>query len=264
MKFQITRLILVVLIGVMFSSCRSKDGDLNVFSIENDIQIGETYFKNIEKMGEGEVLDPKENKAAYAYINEIKKQIVSSPEILHQEEFIWDLRIIKDDSTINAFCSPGGYICVYTGLIKFLNSKDQLAGVLSHEIAHADLRHSTEQLTKSLGLKLILSIIFGTDGGLISDATEGLAGLSFGRDDETEADLKGVEYLKDTPYDPAGSVYFFDKMSKKGESMGRLEFLSTHPNPENRVQDILDKCKELEIEKRNQDTASYKEFLKLF
>lgn len=264
MKFSFTPLFYFLLFITLLTSCRSKDGDLNVFSVQNDIQIGETYFENLEKMGEGEVLDPKENKKAYEYINEIKKQIVSSPEILHQEEFVWDLRIIKDDSTINAFCSPGGYICVYTGLIKFLNSKDQLAGVLSHEIAHADLRHSTEQLTKSLGVKLILSLILGSDGGFISDATEGLAGLSFGRDDETEADLKGVEYLKDTPYDPAGSVYFFDKMSKKGESMGRLEFLSTHPNPENRVQDILDKCKELDIEKRTQDTASYKEFLKLF
>ena len=62
-------------------------------------------------------------------------------------DFDWELKIIHDDETLNAFCAPGGYIYVYTGLIKFLAHEDNLAGVIGHEIAHADLRHSTQQLT---------------------------------------------------------------------------------------------------------------------
>ena len=67
-----------------------------------------------------------------------------------------DLRIIHDDSTLNAFCTPGGYIYIYTGILKFLDSEDEFAGVLGHEIAHADLRHSTRQMTKQYGVQILL------------------------------------------------------------------------------------------------------------
>jgi len=70
----------------------------------------------------------------------------------HKDDFAWQVKIIDDPETLNAFATPGGYIYVYTGLIKFLDTEDQLAGVMGHEIAHADLRHSTRQMTSSYGV----------------------------------------------------------------------------------------------------------------
>ena len=70
-------------------------------------------------------------------------------------------RLIDDDKTLNAFCTPGGFIYVYTGLIKFLDSEDQLAGVMGHEIAHAALRHSTRQMTKVYGVQTLLQVATG-------------------------------------------------------------------------------------------------------
>ena len=76
-----------------------------------------------------------------------------------KDEFDWRLRIIHDDSTLNAFCTPGGYIYIYTGILKFLDSEDEFAGVLAHEIGHADMRHSTRQMTKLFGVQLLLDVL---------------------------------------------------------------------------------------------------------
>ncbi len=181
---------------------------------------------------------------AYRYLEQITGAVLKSDHLLHREEFAWEVNIIDDNSTLNAFCTPGGYIYVYTGLIRFLDSEDQLAGVLGHEIAHADLRHSTEQLTKNYGIRVVINVFTGGQS-VIGDAAGSLLSLNFSRNDETEADMKSVEYLADSEYDPRGVARFFEKMAKSGETMGPLAFLSTHPNPENRVEEIYKKWKEI-------------------
>ena len=69
--------------------------------------------------------------------------------------------IIKDDNVQNAFATPGGHIYVFTGLIKFLDNESQLAGVLGHEMAHADRRHTSRQLQNEYGINLLLSVVLG-------------------------------------------------------------------------------------------------------
>jgi predicted Zn-dependent protease len=163
---------------------------------------------------------------------------------------------LNNDTILNAFCTPGGYIYVYTGLIHYLDSEDQLAGVLGHEIAHADLRHSTEQMTKNYGLRLAIQFFLG-DVTLLGTIAGGLAGLTFSRDDETESDLQSVRYLYDTDYDPRGVARFFEKMEQRGESLGPLVFLSTHPNPENRVKNIMTEWKRLGSKKGKVNKEEY-------
>ena len=154
----------------------------------------------------------------------------------YRDEFAWEVKIIKDDETLNAFCTPGGHIYVYTGLIKFLDSEDQLLGVMGHEIAHAAMRHSTRQLTKIYGIQILASIVTGkSDPGLVEQIALGLASLKFSRSHETEADSYSVEYLCGTTYNAAGAAGFFKKL--EGQSQPP-EFLSTHPNPGNRVENM--------------------------
>jgi beta-barrel assembly-enhancing protease len=244
------------------ASCTSKDGDLNFFSTEDDVSMGAKFNDEIlSDPADYPVLNEKRYPEVYSEIRGIVEKILKSDELLHRDEFEWQVRILENDTVLNAFCTPGGYIYVYTGLIKYLDSEDQLAGVLGHEIAHADLRHSTEQLTKNYGIRLIVKLIFG-DGSVLGDVAGGIAGLNFSRGDETEADLQSVRYLYDTEYDPRGVARFFEKMEAKGETMGQLVFLSTHPNPENRVKDIMREWVQLGSRAGKQRKAEY-EKLKL-
>jgi predicted Zn-dependent protease len=237
-------------------------GDVNVFPVETDLKIGELYDENILE-NNSKIVSEEKNKDLYASINKMKEDILTSPQIKYKSNFVWKLKIMDDDSTVNAFCTPGGYIYVYTGLIKFLESEDQLAGVLGHEIAHADLRHSTSQMTKSLGIKAILFFL-GIDGGLFTDIAQNLAGLTFSRDHETQADKYSVLYLSSTQYDPKGVKYFFEKMRKKEGENASIQFLSTHPNPENRMEMIEKYWNELDLDtsapKKKDD---YRHILKL-
>lgn len=230
---------------LFLSACQSKDGDFNVFSAEDDVNFGKQYAVQIQNdPGNFPLLDEQEYPEVYQTVRSITQSITQSKHLYYPDDFTWEVHIIKSDSVMNAFCTPGGYIYVYTGLIKFLDSEDQLAGVLGHEIAHADLRHSTEQMSKQYGIGLLLRLIFGSSSTL-GDIAGSLANLGFSRSDETEADMQSVIYLNDTEYDPRGVARFFQKLEARGETLGPLQFLSTHPNPENRVEKIFDKWKSL-------------------
>ncbi len=159
---------------------------------------------------------------------------MNSGNVKNKDKFIWRLRIIKDDSTLNAFCTPGGYIYVYTGIMKYLDNEAQLAGVLGHEIAHADFRHSTRQMTKIYGVQTLLAIVAG-NRQMLSQVATGLVGLKFSREHETEADKGSVSYLCPTQYPGAAGAGFFEKIIAGGSSK-QPEFLSTHPSPDGRVE----------------------------
>jgi predicted Zn-dependent protease len=235
--YRIQALSCFMLTMLFISSCGS-DSTLNIYSAEEDVQLGQTFLEQIESSPqEYIILDEAEHPELYARIRGMVDTIVNSGAVLNRDVFPWELRILHDDSVLNAFCTPGGYLYVYTGLIRFLDSEDQLAGVLGHEIAHADLRHGTEQLTKQFGIGLLVQYVAG-ESAVLGNIAESIIGLAFSRSDETEADRMSVTYLSKTPYDPRGVSRFFEKMQAKGETMGSLVFLSTHPNPENRVADI--------------------------
>ena len=213
-----------------------------MFTTDEDIRLGKQFREQFEELNSSPILNEDQYPESYRQLRMITREILSSKELLYRDEFPWKVKIIEDDSTLNAFSTPGGYIYVYTGLIKFLDSEDQLAGVLGHEIAHADLRHCTEQLTKNYGLHLLIRVFMG-DAGFIGTIAGNLMSLNFSRSDESEADRQSVIYLSDTKYDPRGVARFFQKMKDDGNSSGALQFLSTHPNPENRIKNIYQQWK---------------------
>lgn len=212
--------------------------DVNLFTIEDDKQFGKELAKEIENNpDEYPLLDEAEYADAYDILNGWRDEILASDDVEYAEEFDWPLKIIHDDETLNAFAAPGGHIYVYTGLIRFLSHEDHLAGVLGHEIAHADQRHSTDQLTKAYGVSTLLSVLFGGDPGLMADIASALVSLEFSREDEAEADEFSVYYLCDTDWAANGAAGFFELLLEE-QSLEIPEFLSTHPSSENRVQDI--------------------------
>lgn len=131
---------------------------------------------------------------------------------------------------VNAFALPGGYVVVFTGLMKKAESGEEVAGVLSHELNHVLQRHGMERLVKMMGLAAVVSILVGDQQGLIGLARQlglELATLKFGREQETEADVTGIRLLSDARIAPDGMIRFFERLSEKDKE--RVELFSSHP-----------------------------------
>lgn len=219
-------------------------GGLNLFTPEQDMELGkQTEAQIAADPKQFPILPEQGNEELYRYIRGLTTKILNTGKVSYRDEFAWEVKIIDDPETLNAFCTPGGYIYVYTGIIKFLDSEDQLAGVMGHEIAHAALRHSTRQMTKLYGLSALTAVVTGNSNpGMLEQIALGLVSLKFSRSHETEADEYSVIYLCETGYNAAGAAGFFEKMEGADTPP---QFLSTHPNPGNRVQDIHKKAQEL-------------------
>jgi len=238
-KHSIWVLLLSLSLGLASCSKDNPDDDsVNIFSVTDDIQLGKQTVAEIEKNPqEYPILSETQYPVAYGHLRRITKTILDGGKVFYKDKFEWQTKIIKNDNVLNAFCTPGGYIYVYTGLIKFLDNETQLAGVMGHEIAHADRRHSTDQLTKIYGITTLLSVVLGNNPGLVAEMATAVIGLKFSRDNETEGDKYSVIYLYPTEYDARGAKYFFEKIISQGSS-SPPEFLSTHPNPDNRIVNI--------------------------
>lgn len=233
---------------LLLGSCG--DGDGVIFSIQDDLKLGQQVSHEVDSTyrAEGKLLERSSGnpnvQQAYQSIDRIVGRILTSGQVKYQEEFPWTVKIIKDDETLNAFATPGGHIYVYTGLIKYLENEDHFAGVLAHEIAHADKRHSVKQLQRDYGISLLLSIALGNDPGALqqiaAQLTGTLTGLKFSRDAESEADKASVAYLAGTNYYACdGAAGFFLKLEQDAQQGGAPpEFLSTHPASDNRIQNI--------------------------
>lgn len=245
------------------SSGCTKDGKINVFSIEDEKTLGLQTKQQIESdPNQFPILNPSSHAAVYNYINGIKNDILNSGKVTYKDQFAWEVKVIRDDNTVNAFCTPGGYIYVYTGLIKYLNSKSALAGVMGHEIAHADKRHSTNQLTKQYGVQTLMDVVLGNNQGMLTQIASQLVSLQFSRSDETEADKYSVVYLCPTKYESDGAARFFELIEAQGGS-NTPQFLSTHPNPENRIGKIKDEAITLNCNttiSNEENDAEYQQF----
>jgi predicted Zn-dependent protease len=169
---------------------------------------------------------------------------------------------ILDSPVINAMALPGGYIYVTRGMLAYLNNEDQLATVLAHEIGHVAARHAARQAwQQQIGQGLLLGGALLGQGVLGLPAQEllnlgGMAAqlifLRYSRDDELEADKLSVEYGSLAGYDPRQAIGFFqtlDRIQEK-EGQGMPNFLSTHPNPGDRIQRIRELIAERPSEKR--------------
>ncbi|SNS42527.1 Peptidase family M48 [Ekhidna lutea] len=237
-------LVLLICFTVISVSC-DKNNDIVLFSINNDISLGQQVAAEIESMPEQfPILERSANLEAYEYIENMMNVILASGSVSYRTEFPWKVNIIDDPEVLNAFATPGGQIYVYTGLIFFLEREDHLAGVMGHEIAHADQRHSSKQLQRQYGVSVLLSIITGGDPGLLTQIATSLGTLKFSRDAEAEADDYSVLYLADVnDFACNGAAGFFQKLLDSNSS-SQPEFLSTHPSPDNRVEDINAKATE--------------------
>ncbi len=223
-----------------FTGCK-KDQKFNLFTLKQDIEFGRQLDSTILADPSYKVLDTVEYASAYNHVNRILNDILNSDDVRYKDKFPWTVRII-DDTVMNAFAAPGGYLYFYTELIHFLENEAEFAGVMAHEVAHADRRHSTLTMTKVYTYSTLIDIILGKNSSkmaeIAAELAKGVGTLKFSREYEYEADQYSVRYLEDTEHNPLGIIGFFEKMMELQNGGSPPEFLSTHPTDENRITEI--------------------------
>ena len=164
------------------------------------------------------------------------------------ETYHWEFNLIEDDKTINAFCMPGGKIAVYTGILPVTQDENGLAVVLGHEVAHALANHGGERMSQMMLAQLgatSLSVALSSQPALAKDLIMQAYGvganvgvlLPYSRRHELEADRIGLILMARGGYDPWTAIPFWQRMNNVGGERPP-EFLSTHPTPEKRIEDI--------------------------
>jgi predicted Zn-dependent protease len=253
----------LALLTTLGTAACSGDGDgVVLFSVEDDKALGEQVARQTDStyntQGKLLVRSDAANQRTYALLDEVVNKVLNSGQLQYRNEFPWDVKIIDDDEVQNAFATPGGHIYVFSGLIKFLETEDQLAGVLGHEIAHADRRHTSRALQQEFGVSFLLSLLLGENPNQLAQIATSLGQLRFSREFEVEADDYSVRYLNATTYACDGAAGFFDKAAKQNAT-STPEFLSTHPNPDNRVEAISARATELGCKSRTTDNTKFRE-----
>ncbi len=167
------------------------------------------------------------------------------------KQFQWEVTVIKDDKTANAFALPGGKMAVYTGIFPVAKTEAGLAAVMGHEVVHALARHGAERMSQgqlaNAGLQVAGAAVgVAGGGGLLSQATMTALGvgtqvgvlLPFSRKHESEADYIGILLAADAGYDPRESVALWERMGQMSGGAGPSEFMSTHPSHGTRIEQL--------------------------
>jgi beta-barrel assembly-enhancing protease len=178
-------------------------------------------------------------------ISGIGERLVNANPEINQSPYYFQFHLLADPETVNAFALPGGQVFITFGLLRLLDNEDELAGVLGHEIGHVVGRHSNEQMAKAqLSQGLVNAVVmaggadYGMAAGQIAQFVSQLKNTSYGRDHELESDRLGVRFMKRAGNDPYALIRVMEVLKKAASGRAPPEFLSTHPDPDNRVERI--------------------------
>lgn len=180
--------------------------------------------------------------ALKARVRQITGRVVAQAVRMRPEtaEWEWSIKVLDDPKQVNAWAMAGGKMAIYTGLIQQLQATDdELAQVIGHEISHALAKHTAEKMSTALATQVgVLAIGIAANSQVAMAAASAAAmvaiTLPFSREAESEADRIGIELAAKAGYDPAAAVTLWQKMGKVSGGKGPPQWLSTHPNPENR------------------------------
>jgi predicted Zn-dependent protease len=236
--YHLRRLTIALLIvALLFFPCGSAWGLFEGLTVEKEKQIGEEFLLELQQYYPI-VTDP----FLTSYINRVGQRLVAQmgPTPYRFRFFI------LDDTSMNAFAVPGGYIFITTGMIRLMDREGELAGVLAHEISHVYARHMARQMEKAKITNIttligtLASIFLGGAGAPLmvgSMAAGQSAMLKYSRDFEREADTLGFKWMVKAGYNPRDMISIFKKMAKqRWFEGGEIPiYLSTHPDVDSRI-----------------------------
>jgi predicted Zn-dependent protease len=163
-------------------------------------------------------------------------------------EYRFEFHLLRDGETINAFALPGGQVFITMGLLSKLETEGQLAGVLGHEIGHVIGRHGAEHMAKGELMQGLVGAIGAASDGkamAIAQMAAQMANLKYGRQDEHEADIFGLEYIVQAGYDPRGILGVMKVLEEASKGNRQPEWMSSHPLPANRIEELEDRIKKM-------------------
>ncbi len=196
-------------------------------SVENEEKLGELFKDLLIKKYKAI-----EGTAADSALQVIAERLLNS---VDSSKYDYHFTLIKSDD-INAFTIPGGNIYVFSGLIKFCKTPEELAAVLAHEIGHAEKRHVVQKLAEQLSMATVLTVLSGGDPSLVAKILQEIIGNSFGREQETEADDFALALMEKAGIDPISLALFFKRLNDEELSYNKnLELIMTHPHNDKRI-----------------------------
>lgn len=244
----LSSLLLSTLVGC--SSSPTGRSQVILFSDDEMSQLGAQSFEELKKT---ETIST--NQSQIAYVNCVADAIIK--QVPEQTSFdSWEV-VVFDSPQVNAFALPGGKIGVYTGLLKVATNQDQLATVIGHEVAHVLANHSNERMSRSqitnTGLQISSVAISSSDYSQYKDLTMGALGLGvqygvtlpYGRTQESEADIMGIDLMAKAGFDPTQSIALWKNMAAASGDNQPPEILSTHPSHSTRITDLTDEISQL-------------------
>jgi metalloendopeptidase OMA1, mitochondrial len=247
-------LLVVAGLGVaVVSGCETNPyterSQLLMTSVSEETQLGARAYsqvKNDPKLRQSQ--DPREIEPVKRIAARIIEAAKRSKYAEIAQQFQWEVTIIKDDKTANAFALPGGKMAVYTGIFPMAKTEAGLAAVMGHEVVHALARHGAERMSQgqltNAGLQVIGAAAGAAGGGgMLGQSAMAALGvgaqvgvlLPFSRKHESEADYVGILLAADVGYDPRESIALWERMGQMSGAGAPSEFLSTHPSHETRI-----------------------------
>ncbi len=182
-----------------------------------------------------------QNQQAQDFVKQIGQDVVANS-IASQTPYQFDFHLLADEQTVNAFALPGGQIFITAALLDKLDTEAQLAGVLGHEIGHVVGRHGSEHLAKqklTQGLTGAVGVAAGDyNTARMAQMVGQMINMQYGRSDELESDKLGVKFMTDAGYDPRSLMRVMEILEEASGGARQPEFMSTHPNPGNRIAQI--------------------------
>jgi predicted Zn-dependent protease len=245
----------LLLSPMVFAACETNPytgrSQFLMTSVSQEMQMGAQAYDQVKsdpKMKQSE--DPREIEPVKRVAARIVEAAKRSKYADMAKQFDWEVTVIKDDKTANAFALPGGKMAVYTGIFPMAKTEAGLAAVMGHEVVHALARHGAERMSQGQAANVGIQVLgaaagMGTGNAALGQATMAALGvgaqvgvlLPFSRKHESEADYIGILLAADAGYDPRESVALWERMAESGGG-APAEFMSTHPSHGTRIDQL--------------------------
>lgn len=239
-------LLILSIIVTLLSSCATSPTGRKQFILINDSQMNQMGVASFQKMKTSTKVS--NDRKTTQYVNCIANAIINElPQQWRNQN--WEVVVFDDDSA-NAFALPGGKIGVHTGLLKVAENQDQLATVMGHEVAHVLARHGAERVSQQMGLQVAMQATDAISKNTMANQNQqsmlmtalGMGSqlgiiLPFSRAHESEADEYGLDLMAKAGFNPQMSINLWQNMAAASGNQSP-EFMSTHPNPENRIKKL--------------------------
>lgn len=236
---MLNRLLSSFFIAIVISACATSPTGRSQFIMMSENQVDQMGLQAFDTLKSDKKIsyNTQYNQAAQCIAQAIVREVGGN----------WEV-VVFEDNTPNAFALPGNKIGVYTGMLHLVQNQEQLAAVIGHEVGHVLAKHSNERASQELAIKGGMNIL-----GAMTMPTSALGQLGFGllgigaeygvlkpwgRTQESEADIIGVDLMAKAGFDPRHSIGLWQRMEQATQGKGNVEFLSTHPSHATRIQDL--------------------------